>query len=68
MTIICSRKLKRINIKNGNNINVFLKCSYNNPLLECILVDDVNFAESGDWWIPNQTIYSLDCNIDSTND
>lgn len=61
--------LEYLNLQNGNNEAIEFFVSYDNPNLDCILVDDPDYAtqvlcEDGivpKWCIDPHTSYSLDC-------
>jgi len=69
--LICTdTQLTSIDIKNGNNINMYRLEVFNNPNLTCIQVDDVIFANNqvcnlpgnNDGWCKDETAsYSEDC-------
>lgn len=51
-----------LNIKNGNNKLISNFLAYNTPLLNCIEVDDIDFAKNNPNWIKdNHTFYDEDC-------
>ncbi|WP_377712960.1 matrixin family metalloprotease [Pseudofulvibacter geojedonensis] len=50
--------LNRLNIKNGNNTNLTTFVAGNNPNLNCILVDDVNYAQTNFTSIDAQVSFS----------
>lgn len=63
-------QLTELDIRNGNNANIANLRVYNNPGLDCIDVDDKNYAYSrscdktGFWgWCRGNTSYSEDCSI-----
>lgn len=60
--------LSDLNISNGNNLILENFIAYENPFLDCIEVDDLDFANSQtQWQIDDDTFYSEDCNF-SIND
>ncbi len=68
--ISCSNNLlTNLNIKNSNNINLNILKAVNNSNLDCIQVDDVNFANSqscetsSGWCIDETAVYSEDCSL-----
>ena len=59
-------QLTSLNIKNGNNHNMTFMWAYNNNNLNCITVDDVNYANDqncndDDWCKDDITSYSENC-------
>lgn len=65
-----NNELVSVNIKNGSNINIDNLVLYNNPDLECIQVDDVNYANSqicdlpySGWCKDATASYSEDCQL-----
>ncbi len=60
---MCNYNLKTVNLKNNNNTEIFIFFfGLNNMSLECVQVDDVNFANSANnWIIPSSASYSLNC-------
>jgi Leucine-rich repeat (LRR) protein len=60
--------LTDLNISNGTNLILENFIAYENPFLECIEVDDIDFATSQtQWQIDDDAFYSDDCNF-SIND
>ena len=59
--------LASLNIKNGNNVNLYLQTT-NNPNLHCILVDDVYGTYLSTWRKDVQAYYSTDCRVTSIPD
>lgn len=60
---ICNSKLKKVNVNNNNNskIKVFF-FSHQNPILECVQVDDIGYATSAtNWFISPNAAFSLNC-------
>jgi subtilisin-like proprotein convertase family protein len=54
--LICvNNSLQYLNIQNGNNQNLIIFEAYNNPLLNCIQVDDPDWAE--DNWFKPDSLY-----------
>lgn len=53
--------LTSLNVKNGNNSNVTYFNALNNPLLQCIEVDDVTYSDLHWLNIDAQSYFSLDC-------
>lgn len=67
-TLFCfDNQLSSLNLKNGNNSLLSTMQSYGNPNLTCILVDDVNYANSANWQKDAQSSYSMNCSL-SVND
>jgi hypothetical protein len=65
---ICNSKLKKVNVRNKNNskIKVFF-FSQQNPILECVQVDDIKYATSAtNWFISPNAEFSLNC-LDSNS-
>jgi len=66
-TLFCSdNQLESLNVQNGNNINFTNLEADNNPNLDCIEVDDVNFSQNnwpGDssFQFDPQITFSIDC-------
>jgi Leucine-rich repeat (LRR) protein len=62
-------ELFSLNLKNGNNTNLFPLIVSNNPLLNCITVDDPLAANQGDtypydqWNIQEGIVFSEDCSL-----
>ena len=64
-------QLVYLNINNGNNENIWRMFAYNNTNLECIQVDDINYANSqicdepnGNGWCKDETAtYSEFCEL-----
>ncbi len=52
-----------LNIQNGNNQIINPLIAIDNPDLFCIQVDDVEFANSANWFIDEQSFYSEDCSL-----
>ncbi|MHA7942310.1 leucine-rich repeat domain-containing protein [Formosa sp. 3Alg 14/1] len=53
--------LLSLNVANGNNANFTYFDATNNPDLQCIQVDDVNYA-TGNWTsVDDASVYDLDC-------
>ena len=55
--------LSNLDIRNGNNTNLTNFSAMQNNLLSCISVDDSSWATANLTMIPNQTIFSNNCNI-----
>jgi len=55
-------QLTSLDLRNGNNMNLTLY-AYDNPLLNCIDVDNVTWANSSNWDIPSQSFFSEDCGV-----
>jgi hypothetical protein len=55
--------LNHLNLKNGNNTNITTLDGTSNPDLSCVLVDDVDYAETN-WesYFDAGVSFSLDCN------
>ncbi|WKK67540.1 T9SS type A sorting domain-containing protein [Lutimonas zeaxanthinifaciens] len=53
--------LKSLNVKNGNNENIFEMDARNNPLLTCIQVDDPVYAIANWINIDGNTTFAADC-------
>ncbi|WP_179377402.1 T9SS type A sorting domain-containing protein [Winogradskyella wichelsiae] len=60
--------LESLNIQNGNNVNLTRMWANSSPNLECIQVDDENFANGQacnggaiQWCKDNSAVYSVDC-------
>jgi len=66
---VSNNNLSSLNLKNGNNSSVFKMWAQDNPNLNCIQVDDVNYpitqvCTSSNGWCKDETvIYSEDCNL-----
>ena len=59
-----NNQLINLNAKNGNNIIMYAFDSYNNPNLNCIQVDDIDFANIAEGWNKDETaIYSEVCKL-----
>ena len=63
--LICNNnQLTNLNVKNGNNINLIIVYTINNPNLVCIKVDDVAYAITN-WkdknYVDSKTSFSLKC-------
>lgn len=59
-----TNNLSDLNIANGNNDILENFIAYENPLLECIQVDDIDYANSqNQWQIDDFAFYSEDCNF-----
>ena len=54
--------LECLNVKNGNNSVLTSFYAYNNPNLNCIEVDDINYSAANWIDIDSQTFFSTDCN------
>jgi len=67
VTVSRNTILNSLNIKNGNNTNITLLNVIDNPLLECITVDDPVAATEGvlppydDWVVEPGVIFSKEC-------
>ena len=65
--LVCSgNQLTSLNLKNGNNVNMTQVIATNNPNLNCIEVDDVNYSETNWTNIDAQTVFSEDCSALNT--
>ena len=62
-SLYCDKnKLVKLNIKNGNNINITAFIATGNPTLTCIQVDDANYASSAMAFFKDATAtYSATC-------
>lgn len=64
-------QLTSLDLRNGNNPHINKLLVYNNPVLDCIEVDDVDYAYSRScdktgsygWCRGGNTVYSEDCNL-----
>ncbi len=63
--LIClNNNLEILNLNNNNNELLEVLRAENNPSLNCITVDDLDYAESQeDWVIDTTSYYSEDCNL-----
>ena len=60
-------QLSSLNAKNGNNSLITFFSSLNNPSLECLEVDNVDFANSQSNWLKdNIASYSINCSLSVT--
>lgn len=66
--------LESLNLQNGNNPNIELFVSQNNPDLTCILIDDVDYSNSlscddplPNWCKDETAVYSEDCTLSIPN-
>ena len=68
--LLCNNsRLKRLNLKNRNNINLIQMNAGGNPDLSCIEVDDVDLANSQGLWRKDFfSEYSTDCQYISTSE
>jgi len=57
-----NNSLTSLNVANGNNTNVTLFNTYNNPNLTCISVDDANYSTSNWTDVDWTTSFSINCN------
>ena len=65
--ITCSdNQLTSIDLRNGNNTNLWYFMSMNNPLLNCIDVDDITWCEYN-FAVDTWTTFSNNCNSTSVN-
>ncbi len=53
--------LKSLNLRNGNNENIFEMDARNNPLLSCIQVDDATYATTNWTNIDDTSFFAEDC-------
>lgn len=59
---VYTNPLSFLNIKNGNNEQITNFLAYDTPNLNCIKVDDVDFANSNPNWIKDEhTVYGEEC-------
>lgn len=59
---VSNNQLSVFNLKNGNNTNISLINALNNPMLQCVEVDDVNYSNAN--WsssIDNTASFNSDC-------
>jgi len=61
-----SNQLTSLNLKNGNNINMSIFYSINNPNLYCIEVDDSNWSSANWTNIDPQSSFDTDCSPECT--
>ncbi len=64
-------ELKTVNMKNGNNLNVSLCVTTNDPKLTCIMVDDPEYSSTATtslWQKDDTATYTTDCAFLSSND
>lgn len=62
---VSSNALEELVIKNGNNLNMTFLHAFNNPLLMCIEVDEVEFLSSASFAVIDQTSsFAVDCGYD----
>ena len=62
--------LTYLNIQNGNNTAITNFSVFENPELNCIQVDDVEYANNANWEKDETTVYNLECILgleDKTN-
>lgn len=65
--VICANNnLEAIDLRNGNNTNLWYFMSMNNPLLNCIDVDDITWCEYN-FAVDTWTTFSNNCNSTSVN-
>ncbi|QTE21612.1 leucine-rich repeat domain-containing protein [Polaribacter cellanae] len=57
-----NNKLTFVNIKNGNNTNISVFRSINNPNLKCIKVDNKTFSTKSNWGKDTTSRFSEECN------
>ena len=63
-----TNNLSSLNISNGNNNILENFIAYENPLLNCIEVDDIDYANNQtQWQIDDFAFYSEDCNFSITD-
>lgn len=56
--------LTSLNLKSGNNVVLTYMSANDNPSLECIQVDDVDYAiNAGGWFIDQTAYFSEDCSL-----
>jgi Leucine-rich repeat (LRR) protein len=60
-----NNQLSVLNIKNGNNTSILEFGAFNNPLLECIDVDDADYSTTNWTNIDAQTSFSTNCSGNS---
>ena len=59
-----SPNLRSVNAQNGNNTNFDVFSVMNNPLLECVLVDDSVYSNNtSGWFIDANTYFSNNCTV-----
>jgi len=70
ISVIChDNSLENLNIKNGNNTSLIDFYGKINPDLNCIQVDDVDYANNNQYWHKDETaVFSEDCSLLETND
>ncbi|MEI7596956.1 MAG: InlB B-repeat-containing protein, partial [Bacteroidota bacterium] len=56
-----SNSLVSLNVKNGNNYNMYDFYAFDNPSLTCIEVDDVDFSYSNWWGKDDVASYNVNC-------
>jgi len=61
-----SNQLTSLNVKNGNNTNIAIFRSFNNPNLTCIEVDDVAYSTTNWTQIDPASSFSTNCHYDET--
>ena len=67
--LLCNNnKLEYIDLRNGNNTNIFWYYSLNNPDLYCVDVDDVSHSNAAWFYRDVWTNFSWDCSITSIED
>ncbi len=70
---VSNTNISKLNIQNGNNINIYRRSfrAKNNPSLNCVLVDDVNYSTTNWLDIDNTATFvanQTECNILDVND
>ena len=64
---VCNYNLETVNVRNNNNDKILIFfLDHKNNALECVQVDNINYATTtSNWFIPGTARYSLNC-FDST--